>query len=307
MRVLIGVDGSDGAFSAVRFAGRLLSAARDEVTLYYTPPDIRHAAGADVRPEIIDRARRALADAVFEQCRQHLSEPLWATVRTVVGSKNPREGVVLAADEWRADMIVLGARGSGPVAKLRIGSVARSVVLEATIPVLVVRAPLDAALQAPVRVLLAWDGSEASRQAAAVLERFHWPEGSEGHTITVVESLLAGDVPDWLEKKARDADAEAMAQAWVQEHEAEKQMQRNALSEYCRHLPKPFHDRRPLVVEGHAAERILEAIAAEKIDLVVLGAQGMGVIERFLIGSTSSTVLSQAPCSVLVVREHPRP
>jgi nucleotide-binding universal stress UspA family protein len=62
-----------------------------------------------------------------------------------------------------------------------------------------------------------------------------------------------------------------------------------------------------LVLDGNAAEQILNAITSEQIDIVVLGSQGKGMLGRLLIGSTSDKVLSHAPCSVLLVPERPRP
>jgi hypothetical protein len=35
-----------------------------------------------------------------------------------------------------------------------------------------------------------------------------------GHVIGVAESMLAGPLPSWLEKRARDPDTAAIAKAW---------------------------------------------------------------------------------------------
>lgn len=40
----------------------------------------------------------------------------------------------------------------------------------------------------------------------------------------------------------------------------------------------------------------------EGIDLIVMGAKGMGAIERFFMGSVSENVIRHAACDVLVVR-----
>ena len=40
----------------------------------------------------------------------------------------------------------------------------------------------------------------------------------------------------------------------------------------------------------------------EAIDLIVMGATGKGAIQQALVGSTASYVVTQAPCSVLVVK-----
>ena len=110
-----------------------------------------------------------------------------------------------------------------------------------------------------------------------------------------------------LEKRARDADAEAMGQAWVAEHQQERDAMTARLTAYLARLPAPFRDAQPLVAEGNPAERILETIAADKTDLAIVGKTAAGPLRRLLLGSTSERVLSHAPCSVLVVPIQERP
>ena len=40
----------------------------------------------------------------------------------------------------------------------------------------------------------------------------------------------------------------------------------------------------------------------EKIELIVMGATGLNAVERVLVGSTTSYVVTHAPCNVLVVK-----
>jgi len=53
---------------------------------------------------------------------------------------------------------------------------------------------------------------------------------------------------------------------------------------------------------GNAADEITYYAQEKNVDLIVVGAQGRGLLERMLIGSTSETVAQNATCSVLVVR-----
>lgn len=302
MKVLMAVDGSADGFEAVRQAGRLLSPLRDQIALYFTPPQVRDP---HVEPKMLQRARQALADAVFDEARAHLPAELHMGVVTILGVKPPRTGVLLAAEEWKADMIVVGARGAGPMDTLLLGSVSQSVVHGSHVPVLVVRAMPGRPADQPLRMLLACDGSPTSRHAADVLAHFTFPTGTVGRVITVIESLLVGTVPKWLEERARSADADAMAQAWIREHEADKQHHHEEMCRYCGTLPAPFQAAQPIVAEGYPADQILKTIAAESIDLVVVGAHGKSALTRLLMGSTSQKVLDHALCSVLVVRERP--
>ena len=51
------------------------------------------------------------------------------------------------------------------------------------------------------------------------------------------------------------------------------------------------------------ADAIVEYAEKNGIDLIVIGNNGAGAVERFLIGSVSSKVVSHAPCSVMVVKK----
>jgi len=58
---------------------------------------------------------------------------------------------------------------------------------------------------------------------------------------------------------------------------------------------------RGLIVEGHAGPAIVEAAGAEQADLVMLGRQGVGFLERILLGSVASYVAEHSPVAVLIV------
>lgn len=61
-------------------------------------------------------------------------------VRHILRSKDPVGDVLEAADEAEADLIVIGIRRRSPVGKLVLGSHSQSILLEANIPVLAVKA-----------------------------------------------------------------------------------------------------------------------------------------------------------------------
>ena len=52
-----------------------------------------------------------------------------------------------------------------------------------------------------------------------------------------------------------------------------------------------------------AADAIVNYAEKNGIDLIVIGNKGAGDVERFLIGSVSSKVVTHAPCSVMVVKK----
>lgn len=54
---------------------------------------------------------------------------------------------------------------------------------------------------------------------------------------------------------------------------------------------------------GSPAESILKVAQEEKVDLVVMGARGLGLIREQIFGSVSHRVMTHAPCSTLLVKQ----
>jgi nucleotide-binding universal stress UspA family protein len=56
---------------------------------------------------------------------------------------------------------------------------------------------------------------------------------------------------------------------------------------------------RELVVQGKPSAEIVRVAREEKVDLVVLGTHGKGMLDKALFGSTAERVIRRAPCPVL--------
>ena len=306
MKVLVAVDGSRGSSEAVRQAAQLLAPGKDELALYYSPPTVEVKA-REIDAAVLERVRLALDQGVFDQAHAQLPAALHPSVHTIVGTQPAKQGILVAADQWHADLIAIGARGLGPLERLLLGSVSRAVSHGAHAPVLVARERTGRREGEPLRVMAACDSAAQGQPIAELLSRLTWPADAVGQTITVVPSLLVGQVPAWLEKQVRTSDVKAMAHAWQLEHQTDLQAKRDQMRAFCKQLPGPFQQTEPLVVEGHPAEKILERAAADRVDVIVLVARETGTIARLLLGSTSEAVLNHAPCSVLIVHAPPTP
>ncbi len=57
-----------------------------------------------------------------------------------------------------------------------------------------------------------------------------------------------------------------------------------------------------VIAEGDAAASIAGYAEQGGVDLVVVGSRGLGKFKEMMMGSTSSKVLHQAKCSVMVVK-----
>ena len=293
MRILIGVDGSGAALDAVRMAAAFCEPATDLVALYYSPRDLEKRVPEGSR-SIVGGA----AAAVFADARDQLPAGLASRAELIQNDSPAAVGLLAAAATWQADMVVVGARGHGAIKHLLLGSVSRAVVHGAHLPVLVARAapPQGRGL----RVLACHHPASAAAVAKAV-GHVHWPAGTEGRVIGVAESLLAGPLPTWLESRVRDPDTAAVAKSWQREHDDEVTALEGTLGQFAAGLPAPFRGTKPIVAQGNPAERILERVAADGIDLVVLGRTPTDALSRWLLGSTSEAVLTHSTASVLLV------
>ena len=56
------------------------------------------------------------------------------------------------------------------------------------------------------------------------------------------------------------------------------------------------------VLRGEVVDRLVELIARDHFDLVVVGSRGLTAGRRLLLGSVSAALVNRAPCPVLVVR-----
>lgn len=147
-RLVIGLDGSAGARRAVDFVCGLLPPGRGRVTLVSVlepvrvpslgllPAPVRSALRGEAAALHLDRLRQARRD--LDEAAARLQGAGWKTeawVRTGV----PAPELLRAAKAARADVVAVGARGVGGVERLLLGSVAESVLSEASVPVLVAK------------------------------------------------------------------------------------------------------------------------------------------------------------------------
>ncbi|MEX2100128.1 MAG: universal stress protein [Acidimicrobiia bacterium] len=133
LRVLVGVDGSDEARTALRTAIRLLGPRLGALTLA-SVIDYDTAMSDEPWPE----RDRALAE--LEWCAQLAGDKECPSAGTVLLAGVPSEALVRHAREHGHDLLVIGTRGRG-ASKLVLGSVASRVARHVDVPVLLVSGP----------------------------------------------------------------------------------------------------------------------------------------------------------------------
>lgn len=57
-----------------------------------------------------------------------------------------------------------------------------------------------------------------------------------------------------------------------------------------------------IIKEGNVSKEIIKVAKSERCNLIIVGSKGLGAVGRFLLGSTSTKLAADSPCSVLIVK-----
>jgi nucleotide-binding universal stress UspA family protein len=146
--LVVGVDGSTNARRAVAFVAGLAAPRGARVTLVTAVERVRPQSlglmPAGVRATLaremsrLNAQREAAARRELESAAGRLEAAGW-TVAMSVRTGVPLEELLAAAGAARADAVVVGARGTGGVARLLLGSVAEGALNRCPVSVLLVR------------------------------------------------------------------------------------------------------------------------------------------------------------------------
>ena len=197
------------------------------------------------------------------------------------------------AEALSADVIVMGSHGRLGVQRLVLGSVAERVLRGSPCPVMVVP-PHDLVPRSVVsfkRILCAVDFSESS--LSAVTWALSLAEEADAH----LWLLHIIEVPPELRASGVVTDREI--------DELHAAFDAAALSRLRALIPVNAADAcsvETATASGAAGHAILAFAEGHQADLIVMGAQGHGALDRLLFGSKTRDVIHGAGCPVLAVR-----
>lgn len=189
------------------------------------------------------------------------------------------------ANSSNADLLVLGAHGSGFIRDMLLGSTTDRVLRKTTRPLLVVKRPAGADY---ARVLIPVDFSDRSQEAIDF-----------ARTVAPNAELIlvhAFEVP--YEGKLRQAGFEEKRLDEIRKASRQEALKR--LEDLVEHSGVPADKIRCILVYGQPASGILEQARTHDCDLIAMGKQGLRMLEELVLGSVTRQVLEQSPCDVLV-------
>lgn len=298
MKVLLATDGSSNAVEAAKFLCRMQIGQPIELTLLSVCYDPQ-SEGAEIIqpwfPEWLEKQQSA-----FDKHHRDLESLMGSRCGKV--TKMLREGhaartILTEAESADVDLIVMGARGHSTVGRMVLGSVSDSVATHAQCSVLVVHPPVegghDSSGETP-SIALAYDGSAASREALDEITELQIPSDVNLTLITV------SPIFDYML-------GEGLAAVALENEQAVNESMTQSLTEVCDRVRPRFTNIKGRVDKGrHIGDAIVDALAEEGSELLVIGDAGHSLLHDWILGSTTKYVLRHATCSVWLSRHHRR-
>jgi nucleotide-binding universal stress UspA family protein len=236
-------------------------------------------------------AAKARAESACERLRTHF--PDWqVTAKSVAGS--PAWAIVLEAEAWHADLIVVGSHGHSPLGRWLLGSVSQTVLAQASCSVRIARGRPTQPDQ-PLRILVGVDGSTEADSAVRMVAERVWPAGTDIRVMMVLDpSLLAAinSSPLPVEQPSDFTDEETSDRI------------KRVLENYKATLYQNSSDVSVSTVLMAGDPKRVLVTEAERwgADCIFIGSRGLSRWERLLLGSVSTAVATRAHCPVEVVR-----
>ncbi|MEW6487737.1 MAG: universal stress protein [Thermodesulfobacteriota bacterium] len=292
LRALVCTDGSPHSRDTARVAIRLAEPLGLKVQIAYALDlqRLEYKMIPDFQVEMIRQgAKRSGEEILKKEKEAYRREGVDAEPRLLVGAPGPIICDVAARE--RVNLVILGRRGHGDLQDILFGSVSNHVVHHCPVPVLVVKkdGQLRAPDAGPVRVLVAVDGSDASRRCLDYLSSL--AEARDGLEICLL-NVVNPERPG-LEHLPPEARYEALR---TMHAEAEERLAPGA--ERLGSLGFRVTSR---VEEGTAGRTICRVYREDAFELVMLGRRGTGELKEVLFGSVCHFVLHHCPGHTLIV------
>jgi nucleotide-binding universal stress UspA family protein len=285
MNILLAIDGSDQSYEAVR---ALKYVARAESLHILHVLDVPTPAYPMMVPEVahelyttIERTMREDGTRLLDRIVSILPMDCGPVVKHMeIGS--PADRIVEYAEQHQIGLILVGARGLGPIKERLMGSVSHRILTFSKSAVLI----LPSFVKSLRQVLLPLQGSQDAERALLFLRQHPFREAVNITALTVLPQTR----PPW------PVDA-------VAEHELESQSLRSAeafINSVAADLKQMGYSAHAKSTLGVPVEAILREADAVGADLLMMGSRGRHGLSRMVLGSVAHAVLHHAPFPVLI-------
>ncbi len=315
MKVLIAYDGSKCADSALDdlthagLPGKGEALVMSAVETWLPPPppsavEIVEMAATTKGALGLERKYMAKAQVVKDAdqmaaqaaARFQANFPRWRVKHEAVWS-SPNWEIYSRAEEWKADLIIVGSHGRNMFGRFFLGSISQWLLNQAGCSVRIARGKIDEP-DFPVRIVVGLDGSHNSKLALEQVAARHWPDKSEVRVVMIdqpLEPTAVGDFVPTIRRAIADSNEIENANSLRTARKAAAYLQEKGLRAEA------------VVKVGDPKQGLVQYAEDWRADSIFVGATGLtNRLERFVLGSTAAAVAARAHCSVEVVRKRRR-
>lgn len=293
MKAIVGID-NDGAYaSGLHWFKRLQFEHVDVSLLHACNPALIYApfgvpAGLG-QAEFFDAATKA-GQAILDEAESEAKQLGFTVTRPEICLENASDALSHAADRDQDDIIVVGAHRRSQTQAMFLGSVSRQLAIHAPCSILVAKG--EPKPEGKLRAIFATDHS---KYADACLAKFLdlKPQGIDHIEVFTAYEIddyeaallhmelpkLGGMVDEWLEDTLEERGARVAAK-----------------------LISAGYQTSVKVRQGKPNTAIAQEMQSSGADLLIIGAQGHGFLDKFLIGSVSLHQVMAEPYPVLLLR-----
>jgi nucleotide-binding universal stress UspA family protein len=292
-RILCPIDFSEFSLDALRHGLALAQWYSAQLTLLHVyqisqPLPMESIPGSV--PVFVDVDPNKTADEVRRFCAPLIGASD-QSVQIVVKPGDAAREIRKEAERLPFDLLILGTHGRSGFERLFLGSVTEKVLRSTRVPVLTIPPPVrEPGSPLYKTILCPLEFSPASIRALEYALSLAKETDARLILLHAIEDVLG------------DAGAQTLGHLTVSEyyhhleHDAVRRL-RAVVPDEARVWSRPEER----VVKGRAHHEILKVAADEHVDLILMGVQGKGVVNRLVFGSTTHRVIREAGCPVLTL------
>lgn len=297
MRILVPIDGSAESRRLIAFLGSRDALLGDapEIELLNVQTGPSEGLARVFGEEAVRAAYEEEGRKVFDLVRPDL-EAEGIVAKEVVRIGEAGEAVAREAEDFGADLVVIGSRGLNPFKGFFLGSFTNAVLSRLKKPVLIIREGTQVA-KGGMRVGVAVDGSVYGRAAVDyVLEhRKLFGEGATFDLITVTEG------PSTIMNAAPELPGGGSASIIKGHHTIAEELSAEVFAPIEARFRAAGIECGKHAMTGDAADAI-SRYADAHLDMLVMGSHGRGNFSAAVLGSVAMKVTARTKLPVLVIR-----
>jgi nucleotide-binding universal stress UspA family protein len=290
MSLVVGLPRDERATAALHLGGLLARALKEDLVVVTVVPPAWPPGVGRVDAEYQEYLEQEAAEAL-DAAREAL--PGVAADYLISRARSAAAGLVEAAQERGAAMIVLGSSTAGVLGRVAFGSVAERLLHTAPVPVALAprgfRAPADALVD---EVTVAFGGAPHDTELAVAVAGV---AARAGAALRVASFGVRPRTPLTAGVGSRAEDT--VVQEWATEMGRAQQAALDAVAE----LPVRPTTTTATVGRGRDWAAALESIGWNDTDVLAVGSSSEGPLERVFLGSRSSRIVRHSPVPVIVV------